>query len=393
MADSDEVDYRSLSSDSEFTPPRRRQRARRRRSSNQETQSNHAEDRDRDVGSESNDEAPEGQLTSVRQSARGPPGIPNGARQDASEEEVYDFPDEDDVIFCEFADRIIAMAQDLTRQNSKYSTNEILERSLNITIAAAKRLRFNKLSGWQVAMREEKELVATDLRQPVSGKGYKGRKGFDGRYSQHVAEVYQDPEKRECYMKRAEEINEEGRVGLLNSLKSTQKKSLNWLTKFLHELAGNEVHLIVMAVPSKAKPILFTSAGFGGAYYKLIVQSGRGQDEFITTCEGGALLQEAAKATTSTYNGTSGRNLMRSESVQMLKELINSKLHSADTIQTIPRSRLVRFLQQNKLQWSAPSAYGDTQQEITNNILSEVLGRMKLTHAALRAKTLKLVKG
>ncbi|KAF8542331.1 hypothetical protein BDD12DRAFT_941074 [Trichophaea hybrida] len=236
--------------------------------------------------------------------------------RDPSEEEVYDFPDEDDVIFCEFADKIIAMAQDLARQNSKYSTNEILERSLNITIAAAKRLRFNILSGWQVAMHEEKELVATDLRQPVSGKSYKERKGFDGRYSQHVAEVYQDPEKRECYMKRAEERNEEGR-----------KKSLNRLTKFLYELAGNEVHLIVMAVPSKAKPILFTSVGFGGAYYKLIVQSSRGQDEFITTCEGGALLQEAAQATTSTYHGTSGRNLMRSEIVQMLKELISKNIY------------------------------------------------------------------
>ncbi|KAF8534152.1 hypothetical protein BDD12DRAFT_896950 [Trichophaea hybrida] len=263
MADSDEVDYQSPSSDSEFTPATTCE-AKTFLQSRNPIQS--CEDRVRDVGSKSNSEAPEGQLTSVRQSARGPPGIPNRARRDAAEEEVYDFPDEDDVIFCEFADKIIAMAQDLTRQNSKYSTNEILERSLNITIAAAKRLRFNKLSGWQVAMCEEKELVATDLRQPISGKGYKGRKGFDGRYSQHVAEVYQDPEKREFYMKRAEEINEEGRVGLLTSLKSTQKKSLNQLTKFLHELAGNEVHLIVMAVPSKAKPILFTSAGFGGAY-------------------------------------------------------------------------------------------------------------------------------
>ncbi|KAF8533653.1 hypothetical protein BDD12DRAFT_898307 [Trichophaea hybrida] len=270
MADSDEVDYRSPSSDSEFTPPRRQQRARRRRSFNQETQSNHAEDRDRDVGSESNGEGSEGQPTSVQQSARGPPGIPNRARRGASEEEVYDFPDEDNDIFSKFADKIIAMAQDLVRQNSKYSTNEILEQSLNITIAAAKRLRINKLSGWQVAMREEKGLVATELKQPVSGKGYKGRKGFDGRYSQHVADVYQDP-KRELYIKRAEEINEEGRVGRLTLLKSTQKKSLNRLTKFLHELAGNEVHLIVMAVPSNAKPILFTSAGFGGAYYKLIV--------------------------------------------------------------------------------------------------------------------------
>ncbi|KAF8533794.1 hypothetical protein BDD12DRAFT_809894 [Trichophaea hybrida] len=74
----------------------------------------------------------------------------------------------------------------------------LVEQSLNITIAAAKRLRINKLSGWQVAMREEKGLVATELKQPVSGKGYKGRKGFDGRYSQHVADVYQDP-KRELH--------------------------------------------------------------------------------------------------------------------------------------------------------------------------------------------------
>ncbi|KAF8534840.1 hypothetical protein BDD12DRAFT_809043 [Trichophaea hybrida] len=102
MADLDEVDYQSQSSDSEFTP------------------SNHAEDRDQDVGSESNNEASEDQPMS---------GV--------SEEEVYDFPDEDDVIVSEFAVKIIAMAQDLARQNSKYSTNEIPERFLHITIAAA----------------------------------------------------------------------------------------------------------------------------------------------------------------------------------------------------------------------------------------------------------------
>ncbi|KAF8538101.1 hypothetical protein BDD12DRAFT_806398 [Trichophaea hybrida] len=120
--------------------------------------SNHAEDRDQDVGSKSNGEAPEGQPT-------------NGAFK----EEVYDSPDDDDVIFSEFADKILAMAQDLVQQNSKYSTNEILKQSLNITIAAATQLCFNKLSGWQVAIREEKGLVATDLRQPESGTGNKGR--------------------------------------------------------------------------------------------------------------------------------------------------------------------------------------------------------------------------
>ncbi|KAF8542600.1 hypothetical protein BDD12DRAFT_802774 [Trichophaea hybrida] len=339
--------------------------------------SDHDEDWDQDVGSEFNGEAPESQPSRIRQSAHGPPRIPNRATQDASEEEVNDFPDKDDVIFSEFSDKIIAMAQDLARQNSKYSTNEILERSLNITIAAAKQLHFNTLSGWQIAMCEEKELVATDYRQPISGKYYKARKGFDGRYSQYVAEVYQNPEQREFYMKRAEEIHQKGR-----------NKSQNQLTKFLHKLLGNELHLIVMAVPSKAKPILFTSAGFGSAYYKLIVQSSHGQNEYITTCAGGVSLQEAAKATTSTYNGTSGRNLMYSEIVQILKELISKNIYCLPKGNADERCRLVRFLQQNKFQWSALSAFGDTQQEITNNILSEVLGRMKMIHAAWGVKTL-----
>ncbi|KAF8538990.1 hypothetical protein BDD12DRAFT_883602 [Trichophaea hybrida] len=73
----------------------------------------------------------------------------------------------------EFAETIIAMAEDLAWQNSIYYKNEILGQSLNISIAAAEQLHFNKLSVWQVAMSEEHELVATDLRQHISGKGYK----------------------------------------------------------------------------------------------------------------------------------------------------------------------------------------------------------------------------
>ncbi|KAF8535688.1 hypothetical protein BDD12DRAFT_808381 [Trichophaea hybrida] len=95
----------------------------------------------------------------------------------------------------------------------------------------------------------------------------------------------------------------------------------------LDELAGNEARLIVMAVPLKANTILFTSTGFGGAYCNLIVQSGHGQDDFIPTCEGGAQLQEAAKATTSTNNGTTGRNLMHSKIVQMLKDFTSKIIY------------------------------------------------------------------
>ncbi|KAF8536788.1 hypothetical protein BDD12DRAFT_807499 [Trichophaea hybrida] len=317
MADLDEVDYRSPSSDSEFTPV---------------IQPNHflnhriltftATPIMPRIGTRMLVPNPTVKLLRVSQQAYS--SLPLAHQESQIEQDEYK------LIICsryEFADKIIAMAQDLAWQNSKYSTNEILEQSLNITIAAATRLHFNKLSGWQVAMREEMELVATDLRQPIFDKGYKGRNLFDGRYSQHDTEVYQDPEKRKFCMKRAEEINKEGR-------------------------------------------------------------SGSGQDEFITTCADGALLQEAAKATTSTYKGSSGRNLMRSTIVQMLKELISKNIYFLLKGNADARSRLVRFLQQNKLQWSAPSAFGDTQQEITNNILSEVLGLMKMTHAALRGKTL-----
>ncbi|KAF8544232.1 hypothetical protein BDD12DRAFT_873311 [Trichophaea hybrida] len=135
----------------------------------------------------------------------------------AFEEEVNDFPDQNNVIFSEFTNKIIAMAQDL--------------------------------SGWHVALRKEKEFVAIDLRQPVSGKGSKERTGLNGCYSQHMSEVYHDPEKGGLDLKRAEEINEEGRVGPLTLLKSIQKKSLNRLTKFLHKLAVNEVYLILIDVP------------------------------------------------------------------------------------------------------------------------------------------------
>ena len=100
-----------------------------------------------------------------------------------------EFAPEDEAIFEDFAAKILEMAQDLARTNSQYSTREILERSLEITVSAAKRLKMKKVSGWHVAMAEEKELFAPDIRQPQPGKGIDGRKGFDGRYAQHVADV------------------------------------------------------------------------------------------------------------------------------------------------------------------------------------------------------------
>lgn len=220
------------------------------------------------------------------------------------------------------------MAQDLARANSNYSTAEILERSLAITTSASARLKSKKVSGWQVAMAEEKHLVAPDILMPRAREGHNGRKGFDGRYAKHVAEVYRDPAKREYYEGRAADINSDVRVGSLDSVLSTQKKSLKKLMAFLHELSDQEVHIVMMAVPTQARPTLFTSSGFAASYYKLLVRDRRGHPEFIMMCRGGKLLQESTGPAVPNALGLSlTRNDKRSENITMLKELI-SKSHN-----------------------------------------------------------------
>lgn len=232
------------------------------------------------------------------------------------------FAEEDESIFSDFAAKIIAMAQELARTNSKYSTQEILERALDITSSAAKRLKVKKVSAWHVALAEEKDLFALEIRQPLPGKGADGRRGFDGRYAQHVAEAYRDPAKRAHYRQRADEINADTRVGSLVSLRKIQKHRLKRLTTYLIELSHNDVHLVLMAVPSKAKPILFTTSGVAASYYKLLARDGRGQDQFITICQGGKLLQDAAGLPNVPIDSLK-RNGLRAEVNSMLLELIS----------------------------------------------------------------------
>ena len=218
------------------------------------------------------------------------------------------------------------MAQDLASTNSRYSTQEILQRSLDITASVARRLKVKKVSAWHVAMAEEKALISMEVRQPLVGKGLAGRKGFDGRYAQHVAAAYRDPEKREHYQQRAKEINAETRVGSLNPLLTTQKHRLKRLTTYLTELSHHDMHLVLMVVPSKAKPVLFTTSGFAASYYKLLSKAGWGQDQFITICQGGTLLQEAAGLPSGTTVSLK-RNGLRSENITMLKDLISKALY------------------------------------------------------------------
>ena len=135
--------------------------------------------------------------------------------------------DEDDGIFEDFADKVLSMAQDLARTTTKYTTMQILERARAVTTSKVSRLRCNKMSAWNLAMREENELVSDEQRRPKAGSGYKGRLGFTGEYAKEVANVYE--EKREYYEEKVKEMNEEGRVGTMESLKRAQTKGVKLL--------------------------------------------------------------------------------------------------------------------------------------------------------------------
>ena len=65
--------------------------------------------------------------------------------------------DEDGGIFEDFADNVLAMAQDLARTTMKYTTMQILERARAVTTSKVSRLRCKKMSAWNLAMREEQE--------------------------------------------------------------------------------------------------------------------------------------------------------------------------------------------------------------------------------------------
>jgi hypothetical protein len=113
--------------------------------------------------------------------------------------------DEDNGISKAFADKILAMAQDLARTTTKSTTVQILERARAVNTSKVSRLCSNKMSPWNLAMREEKESVSTDLCRPMTGFGYMGWLGFTGEYAEEVANVYE--EMREYYEEQLKEMN------------------------------------------------------------------------------------------------------------------------------------------------------------------------------------------
>jgi len=140
--------------------------------------------------------------------------------------------DEDNAIIEDFADKVLVMAQVLARTTTEYTAMQNLEHVSTATTSEVSRLRSNKMSAWNLAMREEKESVSADLRRAKAGCGYKGRLGFTEEYAKEVANVYE--EKREYYEEKVKEMNEEGRVCTMESLKRVQTKGV----KLLRETAS-----------------------------------------------------------------------------------------------------------------------------------------------------------
>jgi hypothetical protein len=119
------------------------------------------------------------------------------------------------------------MTQDLARATTKYTAMHILEHARAVTTSKVSRFRSNKSSAWNIATREEKESVSADLRRLKAGFGYKGRFGFTGEYAKDVVNVYE--EKREYYVEKVKEKNEEGRIGSMESVKRVQTKGVKLL--------------------------------------------------------------------------------------------------------------------------------------------------------------------
>jgi len=198
----------------------------------------------------------------------------------------------------------------------------ILECVRAVTTSSVSRLHWNKMSAWNLAMREEKEWVSTNLRRPRAGSGYMGRLGFMGEYAKEVAKVYE--EKREYNAEKVKEMNKEGRIGTMESLKRVQtgseafvrnSKSLDtqiWrysvLTKQVAYLGNHGIHTVLCVIPTKFPTPALNSAGYGVAHYKLILDSRRCFEECRTMCDGWESCQQAIEllSVPETFEGTAG---------------------------------------------------------------------------------------
>jgi hypothetical protein len=82
--------------------------------------------------------------------------------------------DEDVGIIEDIANKVRAMMQDLARMTNKSTTMRILYRARAVTTSKVCCSCCNKMDAWNLAMREEMELVSADLRRTNVEYGYMG---------------------------------------------------------------------------------------------------------------------------------------------------------------------------------------------------------------------------
>ena len=153
--------------------------------------------------------------------------------------EPADIPDNDELtgiddIIRNFCEETVKRVAELS-QSTNISVDEILEEAkLTMAPVSSRLKRSHKKTAWDVAMREGKNSIETDIVKPVAGMGYHGRAGFDGQYLKEVRKLYNDPAKRAEYERIAKEENEMEHNPSIQTLAARQKK----LIKELHHLVS-----------------------------------------------------------------------------------------------------------------------------------------------------------
>jgi hypothetical protein len=151
---------------------------------------------------------------------------------DLSDDSEDDLPDDIRAGIKDIGEKVIALCQDLAQETMNYTTSEILKFTRLAMGPISKRVKIqNKRSAWQVALKECKSDAPDEVIRPVKGAGFKGRDGFIGSYQQWLKEHFADSEVRDHYQKRADIVNQEGRVGKVVDLRKQQRTSVKSLMR------------------------------------------------------------------------------------------------------------------------------------------------------------------
>jgi hypothetical protein len=175
-----------------------------------------------------------------------------------------------------------------------------------------------------------------------------------------------------------------------------------------------------MAVPSRSKKTLVTaSAGYGKAYYNLMLAQGRDLDDFTMMCQGADLASQGAQASSGVRNVSAAtpkdcdelRKIVTSFLFEKLSKLctshrravlmLNSSLFidetsDNDTRTKLPRTQLQSILLERGYIWQAPTDWsaemGGSQDAIYDTILSSNAAPLKATLQGLQDGKLLVVK-